>query len=67
MNWISVKTELPKRSGSYLVVGKSDAVHISHFYGPRTLRDGTMIPPTWSNKHVTHWMPLPAAPERSKE
>lgn len=54
-NWISVADGLPKKSGSYLVVGKSGTVFITHFY----TKDTYSGVPRFSNKYVTHWQEIP--------
>ena len=74
--WISVKDRLPEETGRYLAVKKRIAP--DELGGNRTdivilrffVDDGFRMPthiPDWINEEineeVTHWMPLPLAPE----
>lgn len=54
-NWICVKDSLPQKSGSYLVIGKSGTVFVTHFYAADTYKGV----PHFSNKYVTHWQERP--------
>lgn len=60
--WISVDDKLPEENGSYLVIGKSGTPHTAHFYKGRTMH-GKTFSAHFSNRCVTHWMPLPEAPK----
>ena len=60
--WIKVSDQLPTENGTYLVVGKSKTPHTAHFYKDRTIY-GKFFPAHFSNRYVTHWMPLPQPPE----
>ena len=77
--WISVDDRLPDETGRYLAVKKRIAP--DEFGGSRTdivilrffVDDGFRMPthiPDWINEEineeVTHWMPLPLAPEDMK-
>jgi hypothetical protein len=54
MKWISVKDRLPEDNQQVLVsYGGTDAIDIRIFFKDIDL---------WSDLHVTHWMPLPEAP-----
>ena len=58
--WVSVTERLPEDSGDYLVYDSCGNI-FQNFYGTVVRR--------WSarNGMVTHWMPLPPAPEPPKE
>ena len=65
MKWISVKDELPKHTGSYIVCTDKNAVCTAKWY--RELPTGLRYEnPHWNSgrldKHITHWMPLPQPP-----
>lgn len=67
--WISVKERLPDEDGSYIVRTTTGAVTTARFYVGKTYPPTHFRPteyrsPTkWqSNRNVTHWMPLPEAP-----
>lgn len=66
-NWISVEDELPKDSGGfYLSVDKNGEIWYRQYtklYGWRSVV-GNMFISGWD---VTHWMPLPAPPEKVGE
>jgi hypothetical protein len=82
MEWISVKDRLPDKDGKYLVcneflIEKVDTCRFAtnlrkidkHVFKKRR-RGWYHYNSEWgfSETHgVTHWMPLPAAPERSDE
>lgn len=54
--WISVKDELPSKTGYYLVAFDGIELDIAYF----------RINTHWSQKKgiVTHWLPLPKSPKR---
>ena len=59
--WIAVSERLPERSGNYLAAFENGHVAEDEFYGPEHNQ-------WWRETHadhgkVTHWMPLPKAPE----
>ena len=58
--WISVKDRLPEKSGSYLIVRnyREKIIDISH-YTAHLIKTG--FAGNYDNK-ITHWMPLPEAP-----
>ena len=58
MEWISVKDRLPKTGGDYLVTDGYACI-VSAFRGNEWDFWGIKW---WSNKQVTHWMPLPKPP-----
>ena len=69
-SWIPVSERLPEEDGSYLVTTKTGAVTTARFYVGKTYpptyyRPTEYTSPTkWqSNRHVTHWMPLPEPPK----
>lgn len=64
--WISVEERLPEENGSYLVVGKTKTAHTSHFYKELKIH-GKVFSAHFSNKYVTHWMPLPEPPGESED
>jgi hypothetical protein len=50
--WIDVRDALPEENGVYFVYDAEGSTGTAHFDG------------AWRGwKNVTHWMPLPAAPE----
>jgi hypothetical protein len=70
MKWISVKDELPKKDGDYLVCDThSDAMMVT-CYEVNTMRwndNGTKpLIDFWEHDEVTHWMPLPNPPSTKK-
>lgn len=84
MIWISVKDQLPKNEGKYLVCSESPCfTTIKTAYFSLNLHE--LDPYDFPDKHrqgwnnydsesgfyeetgITHWMPLPAAPGRSKD
>lgn len=62
VEWISVKKNLPKESGKYLVCTKKGNVYQTKFYTYPENKGGH-----WGQKDkgrsITHWMPLPEAPK----
>lgn len=62
--WHSVADELPSENGTYLVVGKSGTVFITHFHKERKLTTPGFytIPAHFGNKHVRFWAKLPEPP-----
>ena len=62
--WHSVADELPSENGTYLVVGKSGTVFLTHFHKERKLTTPGYytIPAQFSNKHVRFWAKLPEPP-----
>ena len=63
--WVSVEEKLPEQDGSYLVVTGRGAITTARFYAARKFRDGYHRKYSWqANRSVTHWMPLPAPPDR---
>lgn len=68
--WIPVAERLPEEDGSYLVTTTTGTVTTARFYVGKTYppthyRPREYTSPTkWqSNRHVTHWMPLPEPPK----
>jgi len=66
--WISVEDRLPEKDGAYLTIldgrghgyyGHPEITYGSHDWHCFWNARGAMI--------VTHWMPLPEPPERSKD
>lgn len=64
--WISVEERLPEENGSYLVVGKTKTAFTSHFY-KKLIIHGKVFSAHFSNKYITHWMPLPEPPRESED
>lgn len=65
--WISVEERLPKESGRYIVrfpSGNIDSVTYSRMHNAFNASD--MLPHKNNAMTVTHWMPLPSAPEVSE-
>lgn len=63
--WVSVKDGMPERGGKYLVATMIGAVSAVHFYPADNGHSGRFA--DWRfNMTVTHWMPLPAAPEEGQ-
>ena len=68
--WIPVGFGLPDKEGTYIVRTKTGAVTTARFYTAKTF-PATHYRATeyhreaqWSsNRHVTHWMPLPEPPQ----
>lgn len=58
--WISVKDELPKKKGDYLIYNTDGLVWI-YWYN-----DGWYDSDCCISDNVTHWMPLPEPPEEEK-
>ena len=59
--WIPVSERLPEKNGSYLVYVYGEVTEMEYWHGKwHRLRDDY-------TKAVTHWMPLPPAPEPTKE
>ena len=54
-DWISVKEKKKKKSGSYLVIGKSGTAFVTHFYAKSEHNQK----PHFSNKYVSHWQEQP--------
>lgn len=63
--WIKVADRLPTENGSYLVVGLSKKPYTAHFYKDRTIF-GKFFTAHFSNRGVTHWMPLPPPPTETE-
>lgn len=61
--WISVKDELPKEEGKYIVCTERGSVYCTRFYKGGGCEG---IFKTDINTHVTHWMPLPEAPKEGE-
>lgn len=57
--WISVEERLPESAGKYIVCTKKRAVYCTAF----RFFHGKGYFATDSTTHITHWMPLPKAPE----
>ena len=71
MEWISVKDQLPYDNTDVLVYGVDDSWDNNHepYFDVAYIHNSSKV--RWSNncldlfnlKNVTHWMPLPDAPE----
>jgi hypothetical protein len=55
--WKSVKDELPKESGSYIVCTDKSEPYMTHFYAGSNHWGGKR-----GDKHITHWLPRPLRP-----
>lgn len=66
MNWISVKDKLPETATQILV---TDGVQICIAFIQTINKRFTQINTwaDWIHESVTHWMPLPAAPNSCRE
>lgn len=60
--WISVKDRLPSEWDEYLVGGIDYGVGMASYYPPRNEWNAEYF----DEKQITHWMPLPPAPEKDK-
>lgn len=61
--WISVRDELPKEEGKYIVCTEKGSVYCTRFSKGCGCEG---IFKTDMNTHITHWMPLPEPPEGEK-
>lgn len=61
--WISVKERLPETEGKYIVCTAKGSVYCTKFKGC----GDTGVFKADMNTHITHWMPLPEAPEVDDE
>ena len=58
--WISVRDELPKEEGKYIVCTERGSVYCTRFYKGGGCEG---IFKTDTNTHITYWMPLPEPPK----
>ena len=58
--WISVRDELPKEEGKYIVCTERGSVYCTRFYKGCGYEG---IFKTDTNTHITYWMPLPEPPK----
>ena len=63
--WISVEDRLPEESGSYLVCTRRSDAFTAHFY--LNTNEWKSHFAGSAGKHITHWLPLPPAPNDNKE
>lgn len=61
--WISVKEKMPETEGKYIVCTAKRSVYCTKFKGCGDIG----VFKTDMNTHITHWMPLPDAPEVDDE
>lgn len=61
--WISVKEKMPETEGKYIVCTAKSSVYCTKFTGCGDIG----VFKTDMNTHITHWMPLPDAPEVDDE
>lgn len=63
--WIDVREKLPDKDGLYLVFNKnySNNVCTHYYYVGNEDNTGWYESTYYKAEKVTHWMPLPAAPE----
>ncbi len=61
--WISVKDRMPEKEGKYIVCTAQSSVYCTKF---KACGDTGMFKVD-INTHITHWMPLPDAPEQEGE
>jgi hypothetical protein len=66
MNWISIKDRTPEELGVYLVVNTAIPAYIfkATWYLDGFKADTCCIKMPYYHAVVTHWMPLPEAPEK---
>lgn len=62
-SWISVKERMPETEGKYIVCTAKSSVYCTKFKGCGDIG----VFKTDTNTHITHWMPLPDAPEQEGE
>lgn len=66
--WIKCSERLPEKSGLYLALNKGSSsyfpfpIHFSKKYQMWNRTDCDILPP-YDRFNITHWMPLPDAPE----
>lgn len=61
--WISVKERMPETEGKYIVCTAKSSVYCTKFKGC----GGIGVFKTDMNTHITHWMPMPDAPDVDDE
>lgn len=61
--WISVRDELPKEEGKYIVCTEKGSVYCTRFYKGGGCEG---IFKTDVNTHITHWMPMPPPPKEGE-
>ena len=61
--WISVRDELPKEEGKYIVCTERGSVYCTRFYKGGGCEG---IFKTDINTHITYWMPLPKPPKEGE-
>ena len=62
-SWISVKERMPETEGKYIVCTAKSSVYCTKFKGCGDIG----VFKTDMNTHITHWMPMPDAPEVEDE
>ena len=61
--WISVRDELPKEEGKYIICTERGSVYCTRFYKGGGCEG---IFKTDINTHITYWMPLPKPPKEGE-
>ncbi len=66
--WISTKDQLPDNNTDVLILDRDGEINVAR-YAPQARGNFPWDSPcyAWGADHVTHWMPLPAAPKEGTD